>query len=45
VPAARLGRLTAPGGGVRLRRAGVEGPLPAFARDEVARWLDERAGG
>lgn len=45
VPAARVGRLTAPDGGLRLRRAGVEGPLPAFARDEVARWLDERGGG
>jgi hydrogenase maturation factor len=36
-----IGEVTPREEGCRLRRAGGEGPLPRFARDEVARLLDE----
>jgi hydrogenase maturation factor len=36
-----IGGVTPPQEGCRLRRHGSEGPLPRFARDEVARLFDE----
>jgi hydrogenase expression/formation protein HypE len=37
-----IGEVTPPEEGCRLRWRGGEGPLPRFARDEVARLFDER---
>jgi hydrogenase maturation factor len=39
-----IGTVTPPEQGVRLVDAGGEGPLPRFARDEVARLFDESPG-
>lgn len=40
VPLTRIG-LVADGSGLTLRRDGVESPLPGFARDELARFLEK----
>jgi hydrogenase maturation factor len=41
VPAAVIGAVTPPDEGLMLVRGGVATPLPAFARDELARYLEE----
>ena len=42
ISAAAIGEATTPGADLWLHEAGDRRPLPAYARDELARWLDER---
>ncbi|MER3420287.1 MAG: hydrogenase expression protein, partial [Chloroflexota bacterium] len=42
VPAAVIGAVTPPDEGLTLVRDGRAQPLPTFARDELARYLEEQ---
>ncbi len=42
IPCAPIGEVLAPGEGRWLVAAGRPGPLPTFARDEIARFFEAR---
>ena len=41
IQAAEIGRVTPPEDGLKLRVDGADRPLPAFKRDELARWFSD----
>lgn len=41
IPASEIGRVTEPGDGLKMRSGGIVRDIPAFSRDEIARWFAE----
>lgn len=41
IPASEIGRVTEPGDGLKMHSGGIVRDLPAFSRDEIARWFAE----